>query len=91
LKTDRVTSDDCWCLWGTLNYNFCAYAKPSKLQIASNITKISDLPKAISLLGCPLIDEEGDPLLCSDEKALGNCYNKAYQCVVTETGRCDCN
>eukprot|EP01034_Spumella_vulgaris_P028609 gene28609-35495_t len=101
LNADSSTySNDCWCLWGTLNYNFCVYAnKPSNNKYnedkATNITNLlppqtgkKDISKL--LFGCPPINAAGELLLCFDEKSLGNCYNKAYQCEVTAKGKCDC-
>ena len=76
-------ASDCWCLWGTLNYSFCAYYSgklPAPLD--NNSTKETSDGR------CPVVT--GESLLCSDLSTLGNCYKGAYNCIVDVSGACSC-
>ena len=73
---------DCWCLWGTINYSFCAYAEKSSSALDSNSTKETGSGK------CPT--GTGESLVCSDLSSLGNCYNGAYACSIDVNGLCHC-
>jgi hypothetical protein len=98
------TNNDCWCLWGTINYSFCVYTKNGLndvTQIANNTT--------VGNGKCPVVT--GESLVCNDLSSLGilfsllsscmckflhyfvfegNCYDKAYSCNVDDVGLCHC-
>lgn len=78
-------TNDCWCLWGTLNYSFCAYTKLGDGK--QDLEQVKNNP-AVKSGRCPIIT--GESLLCSDLSSLGNCYNGAYSCTVDTNGFCDC-
>ena len=80
----------CWCLWGTLNYGFCAYTAKigfnnEDQSSTLNSTQIED--KAGSGR-CPKVT--GETALCSDVDSLGNCYGKSYDCFIDVSGLCHC-
>ena len=80
-------STDCWCLWGTINYGFCAYSD----GIVGNNSTVANAKKEESNVGngrCDVVT--GKSLLCSDVTSLGNCYNGAYSCTIDEGGFCHC-
>lgn len=84
LSAGQSNNADCWCLWGTINYSFCAYYKSGvndAPQIAQNTT--------VGAGKCPMVT--GETLLCSDLSSLGNCYDKGYSCTVNENGLCHCD
>jgi len=88
MTLDSGASDQssCWCLWGTLNYSFCAYKK----SLSNGTEALSDADKTSSGEGkCPKMT--GGSLLCSDLQSLGNCYKGAYQCAVDSSGLCHCD
>jgi hypothetical protein len=85
---------DCWCLWGTLNYSFCAYTKMSAEELiqqkyapATEPNSASN-PAAVKSGRCPIIT--GESLLCSDLTSLGNCYSGGYACQIDVNGFCNC-
>ena len=81
------TSDACWCLWGTINYSFCAYKKSPLGEAANNATELNK--EDVKSGKCPIIT--GESLVCSDLSSLGNCYDKAYSCSVNSNGLCHCD
>jgi hypothetical protein len=81
LNPGVTDASDCWCLWGTINYSFCAYSA-GKVTEAANSTIVGDGR-------CPVVT--GESLVCSDLSSLGNCYDKAYACQIDATGLCHCN
>jgi len=93
-----VNSNDCWCLWGTLNYVFCAYTKTgveaTDLFNTTTVTTIIDesefeVSSNVTESGkCPA--RTGESLVCSDLDSLGNCYKGAYSCNVDVSGFCHC-
>ncbi len=103
LMENGQTNNDCWCLWGTINYSFCVYTKNGMNdvpQIANNTT--------VGNGKCPVVT--GESLVCNDLSSLGkiknyvfhlmyfililqfsgNCYDKAYSCNVDDVGLCHC-
>lgn len=87
------SSADCWCLWGTVNYSFCAYTKMSAEDMAREkygltLPNNETNPDAVKQGRCPIIT--GESLLCSDLASLGNCYDGAYSCQVDSNGFCNC-
>lgn len=94
----RLTSSlrypaDCWCLWGTVNYSFCAYTKMTAEELAREkyaptLPRNETNPDAVKQGRCPIIT--GESLLCSDLASLGNCYDGAYSCQVDTNGFCNC-
>jgi hypothetical protein len=88
LQPGQTDESDCWCLWGTINYSFCAYKKsPVGSNDAFNATDVSKL--TVAQEKCPVIT--GESLVCSDLSSLGNCYDGAYSCTVDEEGLCHCS
>ncbi len=83
LQPGAVDTSDCWCLWGTLHYSFCAYSGGR----ASEVPAIAD-NSTVADGRCPVVT--GETLLCSDLASLGNCYEKSYACVIDATGLCAC-
>lgn len=84
LQPGQTDLSDCWCLWGTINYSFCAYSAGGlggKVPIADNST--------VAQGKCPVVT--GESLVCSDLSSLGNCYDKSYACTIDSTGLCHCN
>jgi hypothetical protein len=81
LLSNGDINNECWCLWGTINYSFCAY-KNSPLGL--NESNIDELKQG----KCPVIT--GESLVCSDLSSLGNCYSGAYSCTVDSEGLCHC-
>lgn len=79
-------SDSCWCLWGTLNYSFCAYRKSRLGEPTNNATEFG--MEDIAAGRCPAVT--GETLVCSDLNSLGNCYDDAYFCTVNANGLCHC-
>eukprot|EP01032_Pedospumella_encystans_P009096 gene9096-10739_t len=79
-------SDTCWCLWGTLNYSFCAYRKSRLGETTNNATEFG--MEDIAAGRCPAVT--GETLVCSDLNSLGNCYDDAYSCTVNANGLCHC-
>ena len=77
-----LDDNSCHCVWGTINYVFCAYTKNALNAY---------LPTDVGGVGCPSRENDGETLLCSDLHNLGNCYNKRYTCTVDITGNCHCN
>ena len=84
LQPGESNTSDCWCLWGTINYSFCAYSKgvtdDKTFPISSNST--------VEQGKCPIVT--GESLVCSDIASLGNCYNGGYSCTIDSTGLCHC-
>lgn len=91
-----VDTKDCWCLWGTLNYAFCAYAKTGITADSLNGTVVTTIDESeieivsnITETGrCPA--RTGESLVCSDLDSLGNCYKGAYACDIDVNGFCHC-
>lgn len=75
------TNTDCWCLWGTINYSFCAYSKNM-----ANSNSTTNYDKVMSGK-CPIVT--GESMVCNDLSSLGNCYDHAYSCI-DSTGLCHC-
>lgn len=86
LDPGSANNSDCWCLWGTINYSFCAYSK--NLPQDSSTPMISANSSDVGKGRCPVVT--GESLLCSDLTSLGNCYNGAYSCTVDSAGLCHC-
>jgi hypothetical protein len=87
MNNGQVDSSDCWCLWGTLNYSFCAYyQKPFGEE--DSVIAPSNSTVEVSDGRCPVIT--GATLLCKDVTSLGNCYGKGYTCKVASDGTCLC-
>eukprot|EP01031_Cornospumella_fuschlensis_P028301 gene28301-34173_t len=86
LQPGQNNVNDCWCLWGTINYSFCAYTKNGLAdeKAASNTSSSDPLKNG----KCPVVT--GESLVCSDLSSLGNCYDGAYSCKVDNTGLCHC-
>lgn len=86
--------NDCWCLWGTINYSFCVYTA-SKVKsddniVATNTTSLVDVEMDKYETGkCAVVT--GESLLCSDVSSLGNCYDKSYTCKIDSSGLCHCS
>lgn len=80
------SSDACWCLWGTINYSFCAYKKSPLGYTAHNETELAK--EDVKSGRCPVVT--GESLVCSDLSSLGNCYNGGYSCTVDSNGLCHC-
>lgn len=97
MQPGTVDTNDCWCLWGTLNYAFCAYTKTVTAQDSLNgtVTTVIDesqfeIDSNITETGrCPVVT--GESLLCSDLDSLGNCYKGAYSCTIDVNGFCHCD
>ena len=92
LAPGAVDTSDCWCLWGTLHYSFCAYDKllADKLYGVNTISNDTIITTSKNGTGtCPKLT--GATALCSDVESLGNCYGKAYDCVIDSTGQCLCS
>ena len=87
LQPGQVDESDCWCLWGTINYSFCAYKKsPLEFGVAHNETELAK--EAVKSGRCPVVT--GESLVCSDLSSLGNCYDGSYSCSIDENGLCHC-
>eukprot|EP01036_Dinobryon_divergens_P031323 gene31323-40698_t len=87
LAPGAVDSSDCWCLWGTLHYSFCAYDKLLADGIYGTATTTMNTNRTGSGT-CPKLT--GETALCSDVDSLGNCYGKAYACNIDSSGQCLC-
>lgn len=85
LQPGESNQNDCWCLWGTINYGFCTYEK-GIAGIGLNQTDGDD--KKLGTGKCKVVT--GESLLCSDVSSLGNCYDGAYACTIDEGGFCHC-
>ena len=81
LQPGQEIDDKCWCLWGTINYSFCAYKTSVNGAEPTNTTNVGSG-------SCP--KRTGEDLVCSDLSSLGNCYNGAYSCSVDVNGFCHC-
>ncbi len=77
LQSGEQNDEDCWCLWGTLNYGFSAY----------NIPLITDASVREEFESG---DVSGDSI-CHDLSSLGNCYDNAYECTISSEGFCHCH
>ena len=96
MNQGTVNSNDCWCLWGTLNYAFCAYTKTgveAADSLNGTVTTIIDesefeVSNVTETGRCPA--KTGESLVCSDLDSLGNCYKGAYSCNVDASGFCHC-
>ena len=88
LQPGQSDTSACWCLWGTINYSFCAYQKsPFGSEATHNATEMA---KADIKSGkCPVVT--GESLVCSDLSSLGNCYDYAYSCAIDAGGLCHCS
>lgn len=85
LMPGETNTANCDCLWGTLNYSFCAYSKGATAYgAAGNATE-----EAVGSGRCPKVT--GESLVCSDLESLGNCYGKGYSCLIDATGLCHCS
>ena len=82
LNEGESNPSDCWCLWGTINYSFCAYTKNG---LNDNLAVSNS---TVAQGKCPVVT--GESLVCSDLSSLGNCYDKAYSCLIDESGLCHC-
>ena len=85
-------TSDCWCLWGTINYSFCAYdpkAVEEKIGSDFNSTAIIEDKEILGSGRCPKVT--GESILCNDLTSLGNCYNGSYSCVIDSSGLCHCS
>jgi len=94
LDSGEIDLESCWCLWGTLNYSFCAYEKSKVKGInsegdSSNFNNSTAHADVVANGRCPTIT--GEKLVCSDLASLGNCYDKSYTCLVDEEGLCHCS
>mmetsp|Transcript_1922 Transcript_1922/g.1897 ORF Transcript_1922/g.1897 Transcript_1922/m.1897 type:complete len:129 (+) Transcript_1922:44-430(+) len=78
LQPGEENDSSCWCLWGTINYSFCAY---SQSPLGNNNTNVESGK-------CPVVP--GESGVCSDLSSLGNCYDGAYFCKIDSTGLCHC-
>lgn len=88
LQSGMIDQSDCWCLWGTINYSFCAYKKsPIGTESSHNATESAKLGVASGT--CPIVT--GESLVCSDLSSLGNCYDGAYSCTIDSNGLCHCS
>ncbi len=91
LNPGQTDTSACWCLWGTINYSFCAYTAGALTETATNSsTKPHGGEKDVNLGNGKCAIVTGESLLCSDLTSLGNCYNGAYSCTVDENGLCHC-
>ncbi len=93
IKPGQTDDKDCYCIWGTLDYSFCAYAPgrgydESKLPEDFPVIQ-RDVSTEVTAGRCPAIT--GETLVCSDLASLGNCYGKAYSCSVESNGLCHCS
>ena len=79
--TGETNTEDCWCLWGTINYSFCAYTAGMGAANSGRNQTLGDGR-------CPAIT--GESLSCSDLSSLGNCYDGHYICRIDAAGLCDC-
>jgi hypothetical protein len=86
LQPGSTDPSSCWCLWGTVNYSFCAYDKMTAEEIAAQ--KAGNYTAPVQDGRCPIVT--GESLVCSDLSSLGNCYNGAYSCTVDSAGLCHC-
>lgn len=87
LQSGEINESDCWCLWGTVNYGFCAYtASPLGGNLVSNSTSEESNLKAGR---CDVVT--GESLTCSDVSSLGNCYDGGYECEIDHEGLCHCH
>lgn len=98
MEPGQANTNDCWCLWGTLNYAFCAYTKnPVSAADTLNGTVVTTIDESqfeissnVTETGrCPVVT--GESLLCSDLDSLGNCYKGAYACDIDVNGFCHCS
>lgn len=90
LSNGETNTQDCWCLWGTLNYSFCAYDKTKALAI--NSTSSDPVNTHTANGRCAPSLTTGENLLCEDVASLGNCYDlKGYTCIVDSSGLCHCS
>lgn len=85
----QENANDCWCMWGTLNYSFCAYYKKTMEEMKEVELNPFNSTSKVESGRCPAVT--GENLLCSDLASLGNCYGKAYACTVDSTGMCHCS
>ena len=83
LQPGESNESDCWCLWGTINYSFCAYEKG--IGDMKNSTVKDDI---VGNGRCAVVT--GEALTCSDVSSLGNCYDGAYSCEIDVGGLCHC-
>jgi hypothetical protein len=83
LQPGEENDNDCTCLWGTVDYAFCAYNKP--MNDNTTINNDIDVQKG----SCP--DVSGETKLCNDLSDLGNCYRNGYTCIISIDGKCDCH
>jgi hypothetical protein len=79
LQSGEENDADCWCLWGTVNYAFCAYNKPLP---GFNSTELESGR-------CPEVT--GETKVCNDLSSLGNCYDSGYVCTIDTEGLCHCD
>lgn len=84
LQPGQTDTSDCWCLWGTLNYSFCAYSAGRTTSGAPALADNSTVADG----RCPVVT--GESLLCNDLASLGNCYKKSYACNIGTAGLCQC-
>jgi hypothetical protein len=77
LQPGEENAADCWCLWGTLNYEFTAYNIP----LVSNAV-IQDSNQPADIVG---------ETICNDLSSLGNCYESQYVCTINSEGLCHCH
>lgn len=84
LQPGESNQNDCWCLWGTVNYGFCSYEQ----GIGGLNQTETDEKGGLTTGKCKVVT--GESLLCSDVSSLGNCYDGAYSCVIDESGFCHC-
>jgi hypothetical protein len=84
MEPGTSNQSDCWCLWGTINYSFCAYYKMGAEQKQPELANNSTLTQG----RCPVIT--GESLLCNDLSSLGNCYDSGYSCTIDANGLCHC-
>lgn len=90
MQPGDVDTSDCWCLWGTINYSFCAY-KPSIVGGEKEAVDMSNYNSTLSVGDgrCPAVT--GESLVCSDLSSLGNCYDGSYACEIDTEGLCHCH
>ncbi len=84
LQPGQENDTDCWCLWGTVNYAFCAYNKP---LFTNNTSPASH--DEVESGRCPEVT--GESKVCNDLSSLGNCYDSGYVCTIDKDGLCHCS
>lgn len=84
MQAGEENDADCWCLWGTINYSFCAFQQGHLERTGYNETETT-----VSNGRCPVA--EGEAAVCSDLSGLGNCYNGGYVCTIDSEGLCHCD